>query len=147
MALLLFATVAQQVEATEHTAAERHDQIGARACELFRNDRHVDDIAAQSAILFGKRHAKQAGVDPGLVELVGIKALAIESPDVVRCRNACHQLAHAVAQHELFLGEVAVHWSDPPLCSGTAYQTGRLSPAPPCGTTREPTRPSRGTAC
>src|SRR6516164_1843660 len=142
MALLLLAAIAQQIEAAKHTAAVGHDEIGARTCELFCNDRHVDDTAAQSAVLFRKWQAQQASVGPGLIELVWIKALAIEPADIVRSCDACHQLAHALAQHELFFGEIAVHRSDPLLCFDTAYQTGRRAPASPCGTVHA--RPSRG---
>ncbi len=70
--------------------------------ELLGDDRHVDDVAAEPAILFRKRQAKQPGFGPGLVQLVRIEPLAIELADVVGRCDALHQLAHGLAQHELF---------------------------------------------
>jgi hypothetical protein len=121
--LLLVGAVAQQVEAAEHAAAVGHDQVGARAGELLGDDCHVDDVAAEPAILFGERQAKQSGFSPGLVKLVRIEPLAVELADVVSRCHALHQLARGLPQHELFVREIAVHliWSRPMI--GSAYQT------------------------
>ncbi len=77
--------------------------------DFLGDNRHIDDAAAGAAVVLGERQRQQAGLDPGLIELFGIAALAIMPAHCVGRRMLRHQLAHAVAQQPLFFGEPEIH--------------------------------------
>src|SRR6185312_10664134 len=100
---LLFGALAQDVESAKHAAAERHLEVDAVVGDLMHDDREIGHRSAGAAVLFREGHTEQAGIDPGLVQLVRIGIVAFKPADVVPRCMLFMELPHAIAK-QLLLG-------------------------------------------
>ena len=107
--LLLLRRHAHEVEPAKDAAGIGHHQIGGDARDLLGDDHHVEDAAAGAAVGFRERQRQEAGLGAGLEQLLGISALAVVLAHIFGRRVLLQELAHAVAQQPLFLGEAEIH--------------------------------------
>ena len=113
---LLRRSVAQQVQAAEHARSVGGEEIEALARELLGDDRHVENAAAEPAMLLRERHADEAHLDPGPVQLVRIGCFAVEAAHVVRRRQPIHHAADRLGQHSLLAAELEIHGDTDQVC-------------------------------
>ena len=122
-----------------------HHQIGADARDLLGDDHHVEHAAAGAAVFFRERQRQKPGLGAGLVQLLGIGALAIVLAHIFGRRVLLHQLAHAVAQQPLFLGEAEIHDDLHPESDKSA-RAAKYNPVDRGNTASDKIRRPRGTS-
>ena len=122
--------LAQHVEAAKNAAAKGHADIRRDARQFIDDDRQIDRRRAEAADILREWQAQQARVGPGLIEFLGVFALALPFAQRFAGRVLRHQLDDAVAQHLLFLGEREFHPSLSPNPRQAATMSASSASAP-----------------
>jgi hypothetical protein len=99
----------QDVQAVEDAGAVGAEEVVALAAQLLGDDGEVNHAAAQAAHRLRERHAQQAQLDEGVIQLTRVAGLLVAAADVLGCGDAVEHGAHAVAQQVLFFGEGEIH--------------------------------------